>query len=356
MRDPLAKKYTLKELATLTSSELVGDADHTICSVESLEEASSEDVSFLANPRYTKAMNRSKAGAVFISPSMPRPSGRNYLLCEDPSVAFQTAAALFLSSPYHQTGFTGIHETAVIHPSAVIEENVQLGPFVCVDQGARIAKDTKILSNVSIGAGVQIGEGCLIHSNVTIRERSFLGNRVVIQPGAVIGSCGFGFSTSADGIHTKLDQLGTVTIEDDVEIGANTTIDRARFKSTTIGKGTKIDNLVQIGHNINLGPHNLIVSQTGISGSVKTGRNVVMGGQCGIAGHLEIGSGVTIASRGGIRKNLMKPGAYGGAPILPLDEYIKQQVHSRNLSKHVKAIEELQKKVEELSALQIVEK
>jgi UDP-3-O-[3-hydroxymyristoyl] glucosamine N-acyltransferase len=350
MRDPLAKKYTLKELAKLTNSQVVGNEEHEILGVESLESASLEDVSFLANPRYKAAMDRSKAGAVFVSQEMIGSGGRNYLLCNNPSLAFQTAAALFLESPYNKTGFTGIHATAVIHETATIEEDVQIGPYVSIDQGAFIRKGTKIASHVTIGAGVHIGEGCLIHPHVTIRERSFLGDRVVIQPGAVIGSCGFGFSTSKEGIHTKLAQLGIVILEDDVEIGANTTIDRARFKSTTIGKGTKIDNLVQIGHNIHLGPHNLIVSQTGISGSVKTGRNVVMGGQCGIAGHLEIGSGVTIASRGGIRKTLSKPGAYGGAPILPLGEYNKQQVHLRNLSKYVKIIEELQKKVEELSS------
>ncbi len=346
MQQSFAKKYTLRELADLTGSTLIGDPDHVIMSVESLESACSEDASFLANLRYKEAMLRSSAGVVFISPSVDRPEGRNYLLCDDPSVAFQTTAALFLDSPYNKTGFTGIHETAVIHPSVVLGKDVIIGPYVTIDQGVRIDDHSQIGAHVSLGAGVSVGSHCFIHPHVTVRERCIIGNRVVIQPGAVIGSCGFGFATSAQGIHTKLDQLGIVEIEDDVEIGANTTIDRARFKKTIIGKGSKIDNLVQIGHNVQIGPHNIIVAQTGISGSAKTGRNVVLGGQCGVVGHLEIADGVMVASRGGISKTMPTPGAkYSGAPALPIAEYNRQQVHLRKISEYVKRIEELEKKL-----------
>lgn len=348
MSDSLAKKYTLKELASLTESQLVGDPDLVITGVESLESATLEDISFLANLRYKEAMNRSKAGAIFISPAIDRPEERNYLVHEQPSVAFQKTVSLFLDSPYNQSGFTNIHETAVIHPSVTLGKNLQIGPYVTIDQGANIADNTQILSHVSIGAGVFIGENCLIYPHVTIRERCKLGNRVTIQPGAVIGSCGFGFSTDATGVHTKLAQLGIVEIEDDVEIGANTTIDRARFKKTLIGKGTKIDNLVQIGHNVILGKHNIIVSQTGISGSAKTGRNVVLGGQCGVVGHLEIPDGTMVASRGGISKTL-PPGKYSGAPALPITEYNRQQVHLRKIADYVKRIEQLEKQMQALS-------
>ena len=345
MQDTFAKKYTLQELAKLTQATLIGDPNHLICGVESLETASAEDASFLANLRYKDAMLRSLAGVVFISNQLQeRPSNRNYLVCEDPSVAFQIVANLFLDSPYNKSGFEGIHPTAVIHPTATIGKGVQIGPYVTIDQGASIGDNTQIFPHVCIGAGVSIGESCILHPHVTVRERCTLGNRVILQPGAVIGSCGFGFATNAQGKHIKLDQLGIVEIQDDVEIGANTTIDRARFKKTIISYGTKIDNLVQIGHNVQIGPHNIIVSQTGISGSTKTGKYVVFGGQCGIVGHLEIADGVIVASRGGVSKSL-PPGKYSGTPVLPLNEYNRQKVHLRKITEYVKRIEELEKKV-----------
>ncbi len=348
MDQELAKKYTLKELAELTKSQLVGDPLHLISGVESLESASDTDASFLANLRYKDLMSHSRAGVVFIQPSTERLKGKNYLINEHPSVAFQRTIELFLIGPYNQSGFTGIHEAAVIHPTAKIGSNVQIGPYVTVDQGACIGDHTRILSHVSIGAGVQIGSHCTLYPHVTIREKCILGKRVVIQPGAVIGSCGFGLSTSADGVHTRLDQLGIVKLEDDVEIGANTTIDRARLKTTLVGKGTKVDNLVQVGHNVQIGPHNIIVSQTGISGSAKTGRNVVLGGQAGIVGHLEIAAGTFISARGGVSKTIPKPGKYAGTPVQPIAEHNKQQVLLRKISEYVKRIEELEKKIKDL--------
>lgn len=345
-----AKKYTLRELSTLLEAELIGDPNHLITGVESLESASSEDASFLANLRYKESMIRSTAGVIIIPPTVDRPTGKNYLICQNPSSAFQKIATLFLSSPYNKTGFSGIHETAIIHPSSILGKDVLIGPYVTIDHGVKIDDHTQIFSHVSIGAGVQIGSHCIIHPHVTLREKCILGNHVVIQPGAVIGSCGFGFSTSVEGIHTKLDQLGIVEIEDHVEIGANTTIDRARFKKTLISKGTKIDNLVQIGHNVHLGPHNIIVAQTGIAGSSTTGKHVVIGGQCGIVGHIEIADGIMLASKGGFSKSMTAKGAYSGAPALPIAEYNKQQVHLRKIAEYAKRIEKLEKKLEEISS------
>jgi UDP-3-O-[3-hydroxymyristoyl] glucosamine N-acyltransferase len=189
---------------------------------------------------------------------------------------------------------------------------------------------------------------CHFHPHVTVRERCEIGNCVILQPGAVIGSCGFGFTTDTKGRHTKLEQLGTVILEDHVEIGANTSIDRARFKSTRIGRGTKIDNLVQIGHNVHIGYDNIIVSQTGIAGSVKTGKNVVFGGQAGVVGHLEIADFVMVATRGGVSKSINQPGKYAGGPVMGLSEYNRQQVHLRKITDYVKQIEELKKRLSEL--------
>jgi UDP-3-O-[3-hydroxymyristoyl] glucosamine N-acyltransferase len=183
---------------------------------------------------------------------------------------------------------------------------------------------------------------------VTVREKCLIGNRVIIQPGAVIGSCGFGYTTNAQGEHVKLEQLGAVVIEDDVEVGANSTIDRARFKITRIGRGTKIDNLVQLGHNVDIGHNNIIVSQTGIAGSVKTGKNVVFGGQAGVVGHLEIADFVMVATRGGVSKSITQPGKYAGGPVMGLSDYNRQQVHLRKITDYVKQIDALEKKVMEL--------
>lgn len=342
-----SKKYTLAELAEFTKATLIGDPTHLIYGVDAIDSACSEDASFLANPKYRSLLKTTEAGVICIDRHTPAEEGKNFLVSDDPSSTFQIIVeALLLRES--TTGFSGIHPTVIIHPTAKIGSRVSIGPHAVIDQGVEIGDDTQIFSFVYVGAHTRIGSGCLIHPHVTIRERCSIGNRVVLQPGAVIGSCGFGYTTNARGEHTKLDQLGVVIIEDDVEVGANTTIDRARFKTTKICQGTKIDNLVQIGHNVTLGPHNIIVSQTGIAGSVKTGRNVVMGGQAGVVGHLEIGDHVMIATRGGVSKSISEPGKYAGGPVMPLSEYNRQQVHLRKIAEHVKSIEALEKKLLEL--------
>lgn len=341
--------FTLEELSALTHSELHGDPSLRIYGVETLESATPADASFLANPRYRELMLKSQAGVICIGKDIPIPPEKNVLVSDNPSRAFQRIAEAFLQSEHHFTGFEGIHPTAVIHPTAKIGEGVQIGPYVVIDQGAVIGDYTQIGPFVSIGPGVTIGTHCQLFPHAVIRERCSLGHRVILQPGAIIGSCGYGYTTDAQGQHTKLEQIGIVVLEDDVEIGANTTIDRARFKETRIGKGTKIDNLVQIGHNVCLGQHNIIVSQTGIAGSSKTGRNVIMGGQAGVVGHVEIADFVMIATRGGVSKSITeKGGKYAGGPVVPLVEHNKQQVHARKLSSYVKRLEELETKLKTL--------
>lgn len=342
------KTFSLKELAQLTSATWVGNPDHQISGIEALESATSEDVSFLANLKYRQAMRESKAGIICIETSIPTEEGKNYLVSNDPSHTFQMIAQHLLTGTYGQSGFTGIHPTAVIHPTATIGQNVNIGPYAVIDQGAKIKDNTQIMAFVLIGPGVEIGSDCILHPHCTVRERCILGNRVILQPGVVIGSCGFGYLTDARGKHKKLEQLGSVVLEDDVEVGANTTIDRARFKITKISSGTKIDNLVQIGHNVCLGQDNIIVSQTGISGSVKTGRHVIIGGQGGIVGHLEITDNVMISARGGVSKSITEAGKYAGAPVMPLAEHNRQQVYSRKISQYVKQIESLEKRLAEL--------
>lgn len=341
------KKFTLQEIAELTESTLVGNPDHLISGVDSLENAGSEDVSFLANPRYRILMSRSKAGVICVENHFPVEEGKNFLLSDEPSITFQKIIKIVLL-PHNSSGFKGIHPSAIIHESADICQDVKIGPSVVIDKNVKIGRGCVIHPFAFIGPNSSLGEDCVIYSNVSIREKTILGNRVILQPGVVIGSCGFGYITDQKGQHAKLEQLGFVIIEDDVEVGANTTIDRARFKATRIGKGTKIDNLVQIGHNVNIGSNNIVISQTGIAGSVKTGENVMFGGQVGIVGHVEIASNVMIATRGGVSKSITKPGKYGGSPVTNITKYNRQQAHVRKIPEYLAQIEELKKRIEEL--------
>ena len=346
----MKKNFSLSELSNYTGCSFEGDPDTKFFGYDELKTATQNDVSFLSNMKYKDAMLKSKAGLVCISKDISeRSKEQSYLICDSPSETFQKIINLFFERSLYSPGFDGIHESAAVHPSAIIEKGATVGPLVSIDQNATIGKNSIIHPNVSIGAGVKIGENCCIYSNVSIREGSVIGDRVIIQPGAVIGSCGYGYHTTEKKNHIKLDQLGIVILEDDVEVGANTTIDRARFKSTVIRQGTKIDNLVQIGHNVEIGKHNLIVSQTGIAGSTKTGDHVIMGGQCGIVGHIEIASHTVLTTRSGVSKSIEKPGIYGGSPIVPLSDHNKQQVYLRNIEQLNKKIKELECKINNLT-------
>ena len=262
---------TLEEIAARIGAVVEGNPGHRISGVADLEHASASELSFLANAKYHQQMVETSAGAVILSGDIERPTGKNYLIHTDPSAAFQAALKFFLEAAPPMTGFTGVHPTAVIHPTATLGHGVVVGPYAVVDQDVSIGDGTVLGAHVFVGPSASIGALCRIYPHVTIREGTVLGNRVIIQPGAVIGSCGYGYLTGKDGRHTKLDQLGNVVIEDDVEIGANTTVDRARFRSTIIREGTKIDNQVPVAHNVEIGKHSLIVAQVGIAGSAHLG-------------------------------------------------------------------------------------
>lgn len=335
--------YTLAELGALTGAQINGNPKKTITGVNTLDEAESTDVSFLGNPRYEEAMRKSKAGVICVSFEAPLVEGKGYLISDNPTLTFQKIVEHLLRVSL-KSGFQNTHLSAVIHPEALIAEGVTIGPNAVVDRGAKIGPNTHVGPNVSIGFDVVIGADCQIHPNSTIRERCILGDRVILQPGAVIGSCGFGYTPDQYGRHTKLEQLGNVILEDDVEIGANTTVDRSRFKSTIIRKGTKIDNLVQVAHNVEIGEHNIIAAQTGIAGSAKTGNHVMLGGQVGVVGHVEIDSQVLVATRGGVSKSLKK-GKYRGSPAMPIHEYHRQEVHVRKLQEYIQRLKNLEKKV-----------
>lgn len=335
------KRFTLEELGSLLGAKWIGHPAHIVTGVDTLDEASSTDVSFLANPRYLEAMKQSRAGVICVSSEMSIPGNKNLLISEDPSLLFQRIAALFLAheTPLHP--WSGIHSTAVIHETANIGVGVTIGPYAVIDAHASIGDHCSIGAHVYIGYETTLGSDCRIYPSVVIRERCQLGQRVIVQPGAIIGSCGFGYVPDATGRHIKLEQLGNVIVENDVEIGANTTIDRSRFKTTRIRQGTKIDNLVQIAHNVEIGEHNLIAALTGIAGSAKTGKQVMLGGQVGIVGHVELADGVMIATRGGVSKNLPR-GKYRGSPAIPISDYHRQEVHVRKLEEYVERLKKVE--------------
>lgn len=333
---------TLKEVARMTNSVLVGDENHRVDDVSDLVQGGSSDLSFLANPRYMKEMIKSRAGAIFISPQVEQLSGKNYLVNEYPSKAFQQLVDYFHPPRDIPSGFRGIHPTAVVHPTAKVAEDAIIGPHAVLDEESVVGSKTYIGAGSYIGSGTVVGKNCLIYPRVVIREDCIIGDRVVIQPGAVIGSCGYGYFTSKEGIHTKLNQVGNVELEDDVEIGANTTIDRSRFKSTIVRKGSKIDNLVQLGHGVEVGEHNLIVAQSGIAGSTTTGNCVTLAGQVAVAGHLHLDDGVVVGGKSGVTKSLKK-GVYAGFPAIPHQEHNRLQVTIRQLPKYLKRIREFLK-------------
>ena len=342
-------EFTLEQLADLLQVKVVGNPQVKILGVADLATARNGHISFFSNKRYQEALDKSSASAIIVDEQVPLKPNQNYLVAAYPTEAFQKVLKIFFGEK-KSLYFEGIHPTAVIAEDVQISEGVTIGPYVVIDKGSIIGKNTTISPGVLIGPYVTIGDDCFLHSGVIIREHCTLKNRVTIQPGTVIGSCGFGYFTDENGIHNKLEQLGTVVIEEDVEIGALTTIDRSRFNKTVIGKGSKIDNLVQIAHSVEIGPHNLIVAQSGIAGSSKTGSHVVMAGQSALIGHLEIADRVMLAGRAAASKSIKEPGSkWAGAPAAPLAEHHRQSVFLRNIEKYVKRIEALEKQLAALS-------
>jgi UDP-3-O-[3-hydroxymyristoyl] glucosamine N-acyltransferase len=348
------KSFTLAELAEHLDAKLVGDSQKRILGVSDLKTATQDEATFLSNPRYVALLKETQAGVILITKDIQPPLGKNYLIIDNPSAGFQKIVEYFFSAEDHTlTSFTGIHPTAVLHSKIRLAEDVEIGPNTVIDEGVQIGNGSKISAGCYIGRDTIIGKNCLIHPNVTIRERIRIGNRVIIQSGVVIGSCGFGYITDPKtGKHLKLEQLGDVIIEDDVEIGANTTIDRARFKSTIIGQGSKIDNLVMIAHGVRVGPNNLFVAQSGIAGSSSTGTQVILAGQTGVVGHVELGDGVVVAAKSGVSKSLKKRGYYSGIPALPVEEYNRMSAKLRKIEDYEKRIRELERKLVELSEIQ----
>src|SRR6184192_25482 len=333
--------FTLQQLATTSGGELVGDPSLQIMGAASLGDATPGEISFFANRKYVALLRKTRASAVFVPADFAEAITPAQIRVANPTKAFEQV--VFKFAPKAIAFTPGIHPTAVVDPSAQIGKCVSIQPHAVIESGARIGDDTIIGAGSYIGHETVIGPGCLIYPRVTIRERSRIGSRVIIHSGAVIGADGFGFEM-VDGRQEKIQQLGIVQIDDDVEIGANTTVDRARFGRTWIQQGVKIDNLVQIAHNVVIGKNTVIAAQSGIAGSVQIGQRVLIGGQVGVIGHIEIGDNTAIGAQSGISKNI-SGGAWWASPAVPLAEAKQQIAWVRRLGKLVARVKDIEKKL-----------
>lgn len=335
---------SLAEIAGHVGGEVVGDKTVVIRGFAGLKDAGPGDISFLANMKYKALLGETCASAVFVSNQEQFSVKTNLIKVENPSSAFSRVLSLFAEQPPFPEG---IHPSAVIATTARIGKGAAVGACAVIEDQVVIGERTKILPGSVIGFKSQIGNDCLIYSNVTIREKIRIGDRVIIHSGTVIGSDGFGF-ISEEGVHEKIPQIGTVELGDDVEIGANVTIDRARFDKTVIGDGTKIDNLVQIAHNVRIGKNCLIVSQVGISGSTVIEDNVILGGQVGVVGHVTVGAGAMAAAQSGIAQSVEPGMIVLGSPAQPHMKAKRVSAAVGKLPEYLKIIRGLEIKIQEL--------
>ncbi|MFH1479510.1 MAG: UDP-3-O-(3-hydroxymyristoyl)glucosamine N-acyltransferase [Candidatus Omnitrophota bacterium] len=339
-------KKTLEEIAYIIDGEVVGDKATIVTGVCGIKEAQEGDLTFVANSRYVPLMNHTKASAIITSKDV-RSSPKPIIRTENPSIAFAKMVALM--APNEMKRPKGIHPTAVIGEKVKLGRNVAIQAYVVIEDNVEIKDNTILYAGVYIGHHTKIGKDCVVYPYVIIRERIEIGDRVIIHGGTVIGSDGFGFST-VKGVHQRIPQIGNVIIEDDVEIGANVTIDRARFDKTLIKKGTKIDNLVQIAHNVVIGENSIIVAQSGISGSATVGNNVTLAGQSGIIGHVTVGDNVVIAGKSGVTKSIPSNSCVSGFPAKPHTTAKRINACVQNLPELYKKIRTLEEEIQKLRA------
>ena len=347
MKKPLknnSPSITLSELASLLNCPFEGEGSTKIWGVSSLDKAKKGDLVFLAHHKYRSLLDETKASAAII-PSDEKFDRIPVIKSRNPHLAFIKAVDFFFK-PYLPEPV--IHPQALVSPSAKIRKEVSIGAFAIIGDEVEIGERTVIFPLVTIFPQAKIGSHSIIHSHVTIREEVLVGNRVIIHNSAVIGSDGFGYIQAEDGSHIKIPQKGRVIIEDDVEVGANTAIDRASLGETIIRKGTKIDNLVQIAHNVEIGPNCIIAGQTGIAGSSKLEKNVITAGQVGVADHVKIGENVIIAAKSGVTKDIPANSIVAGIPHLDIKDWRKAWASIPHLYDLLREIRKLKKRIEEI--------
>jgi len=343
---PTSTQRELGEIARYVEGELVGDASVKITGVAGIEDARAGQLTFLANPKYAAHLAKTSASAVIVGPGIRTDRSSLALIRHpNPYLAFARVLELFAGAKDYPPG---IHPTAVLEEGVQVENGAHLGPHVVVESRARIGRSAVILAGSFVGAGSKIGENSLLYPNVTIRENVEVGKNVIIHSGAVIGADGFGFAREGDR-HRKIPQMGGVRIEDDVEIGANVTIDRATLGVTRIGRGSKIDNLVQIAHNVNIGENCIIAAQGGISGSTQIGDQSVLAGQVGLGGHLRIGTKVVIGGQSGVTKDVPDGTTVFGCPAREIHKTRRIEAHLSRLDLYVRRLEQVEQALKEMT-------
>jgi UDP-3-O-[3-hydroxymyristoyl] glucosamine N-acyltransferase len=331
---------TARQIAQHIRGKIVGDPDTLVTGISGIKEAQTGDLTFIHNPKYVAAARDTQASVIIVGGNWKEAIPKTLILCENPSLAFSQACEL-LAAPARIKFPVGISPKAHVSASAKIGKDVSIQPFAVIEDGVVIGDRTVIGAGCYVGHETRVGDDCLFHANVSIRERCIIGNRVILHNGVVIGSDGYGYAT-VNGAHVKIPQNGAVELRDDVEIGAGTTVDRGRFGNTVIGRGTKIDNLVQIGHNVVIGEHCLIVAQVGIAGSTEIGNHVVIAGQVGIVGHIKIGDRAVIKARSGVIGDVPADAEFLGAPAMEESKakrIILQTLRLPELADRVKEIE-----------------
>jgi UDP-3-O-[3-hydroxymyristoyl] glucosamine N-acyltransferase len=344
----LAVEKTLRNIRDEVGGTLVGDPDCVIRSVAAITEAEEGQITFIGNPKYVRMLPTTRASAVIVPPGLEIPEGRTVLVHESPSMAFVRVTSLFSVQP-PPAGY-GVSEKASIGKNVRLGKDVLVEDYVVVADEVSIGDNTRLCPFVYVGKDTKIGRDCLVYPNVTIREGTLIGDRVIIHSGTVIGADGFGY-IQVDGKHIKIPQTGTVCIEDDVEIGANVTIDRARFDKTIIGRGTKIDNLVMIAHNVKVGEDCIIIAQVGVSGSTEIGSNVILAGQAGLVGHIKIGDNARVTAQAGVTKNVPPGTIVSGTPARPIDQERKAIAATYQIPDLLKKVQELLAKLEAVEGM-----
>jgi len=337
-----AKTKTLAELAAMVDGELTGNPETAISGLADLDSAGPGEISFLVKTAGQHKLKDSRASA-FIVPVSVEFDDKPMIRVKNPYLAAAHIQTFFVTKPFEATG---ISSKTDIGKDCRIPAEISIGPFVCIGDRVKLGKEVTIHPGVVIGDDVVVGDNCLIYANVTIYHSCTIGSRVIIHSGTVIGSDGFGFATDETGSHVKRPHVGTVQIDDDVEIGACVTIDRATFGRTHIMRGTKMDNLVQIGHNVTIGENSLVVAQVGIAGSASLGKNVVIGGQVGIKGHIHLDDGSMVAAKSGVHSNLSKGATVAGYPAISHKDWLKASTIFAKLPKLYSELLEMRKKIE----------
>ena len=335
-------QFSAHQIAALVNGSLEGDPDVMVEQLAKIEEASSGSLSFLSNPKYEQYLYTTKASVIIVNEDLKldRSIAGTVIRVKNAYLAFSTLLELYNKMRLDKTG---VEELAFIHPSAKIGKNAYVGAFAYIDKGAVIGDNCKVYPHVYIGDNAKIGNDTTLFPGVSVYFDCCIGERVIIHSGTVVGSDGFGFAPQEDGTYSKISQIGNVVIEDDVEIGANAVIDRATMGSTIIRKGVKLDNLIQVAHNVEVGRNTVIAAQSGISGSTKIGENVVIGGQAGVVGHISIAKGSQIQAQSGVNRAIAEEGKkWSGTPATPYNAQMRSQVVYARLPELERRLEELE--------------